>query len=74
MQKPTPEQYAELHKRLMPSMRFLGQLRKRLTHRGFPPADPLYVATDDAFKAMQDLYVCVHYKSVRGGVGKRAGD
>jgi hypothetical protein len=65
-----PSQAAKLSASLRPPLQYLNKLRRRMELSGFPPSDPLYVATSRAFEALQDLLVRAHYLSCAHGVGK----
>lgn len=71
----TPRQARELHGRLSAMLGFLNRLLRRMEQRGFPQADPLYLAAVDARDRLHDLCVKTHLLSCEGGVwdGSRSG-
>jgi hypothetical protein len=69
-----PRTADELRQRIRPSLAFLGRLRQRMEHRGFPPDDELYCSVAKAYLAMQELHVRLHYQSCEHGVGKSAAE
>jgi hypothetical protein len=50
-------------------LRYLARLKRRMTY-GFPPDDPLLVATIDAENALHALSIETHYLSSGDVVGK----
>ena len=50
---------------------YLSRLKRRMEVTGFPPDDPLLLATVKAHRAMQDLLMELHYLSCESGVGRR---
>jgi hypothetical protein len=65
-----PDQAEALGARIRPMLRYLNHLTERMTRRGFPADDPLYVTATKARAAMQDLHMSAHYASCEHGVGR----
>jgi hypothetical protein len=67
-----PRQHLEwLRDRVVPMMRFIGHLRKRLEQRGYHKEHTLYQAVCRAYDALYSLRVTAHYEACDRGVGKR---
>jgi hypothetical protein len=62
------EQVAAMKETVRRKLRLLGRVRERMNHLGFPPCDPLYVATTTAWNAMHALHVELHYMGCTSGV------
>ena len=65
-----PWQARKIRASLQPALGYLSRLQRRMELTGFPPGDPLYLATVKAQKALHDLLVDLHYLSCEGGVGR----
>ena len=68
----TREQVEALLASVRRQLRYLGKLRDRMNQRGFPPNDPLFVATTGAFNAVHALRVELHYLTCPAGTAGRA--
>jgi hypothetical protein len=66
----TREQADALKSRLRPMLRYLVRLKRRMTHRHFPPGDRLLRAVLLAESAIHELNVEVHYLSCGDVVGR----
>ena len=66
----TREQAAALKNKLRPMLNYLGQLKRRMTYRGFLRGDPLLDAVVHAKNAVHALHVQVHYLSCVDVVGR----
>jgi hypothetical protein len=66
-----PWQARKIAALLQPAVGYLTRLQRRMEVTGFPPNDPLYVATVQAQRAMQSLLVDLHYLACESGVGRR---
>lgn len=64
----SPEHARQVADKVRPMLAYVGALRRRLELNGFPPDDPLFVSTQRAFDALQELHVRLHYLSCTGGV------
>src|SRR5262249_7692802 len=69
-----PWQARRIRDALRPALGYLSRLQRRMELTGFPPGDPLYLATVRAQRAMQDLLVELHYLSCQSGVGRARGE
>lgn len=67
----TKDQAKKINAAVQPSLAYLFRLRERMTKTGFPPADPLFQLIENAYDAMQRLFVALHYLSC-DGVGRPA--
>ena len=67
-----PWQARKIAATLQPTVGYLSRLQRRMELTGFPPDDPLYVATVRARRAAQSLLVDLHYLSCESGVGRKA--
>jgi hypothetical protein len=65
-----PWQARKIRKALQPALGYLARLQRRMELTGFPPNDPLYVATVKAQKALERLLIDLHYRSCESGVGR----
>ena len=63
------EQAEQLRRDVGRPLRYLGKPRRRMEVLGFPPSDPLYRATCDAFNSMHAMHIAAHYASCSSGVG-----
>ncbi|MFO0788785.1 MAG: hypothetical protein U0805_04960 [Pirellulales bacterium] len=68
----TREQAERLKATLLPTLRYLDRLKRRMVNRGFPSNDPLLCDVCGAYEAIQGLRVRLHYLSCDGGVGRPA--
>lgn len=57
----TPQQAEELRAKLMPQLNYLGRVRRRMSEVGFVTGDETTQAIDQAFDAMHQLCVRLHY-------------
>lgn len=64
-----PYQARIISEALFPGANYLARLKKRMELRRFPPNDPLYVLTVEAYEAVLRLAHKVHYLSCEGGAG-----
>jgi hypothetical protein len=64
-----PWQARKIRKALVPALGYLTRLQRRMELTGFPPNDPLYVATVKAQTALESLLIDLHYRSCQSGVG-----
>jgi hypothetical protein len=62
----TKRQAAELAAKIQPMAGYLHRLRARMIERGFPPHDPLLLAVNKAYDAVDELFMDVHYRSCNG--------
>jgi hypothetical protein len=70
-QQPTPPLAArKIRKALEPALGYLTRLQRRMELTGFPPNDPLYLATRTAQRALESLLIDLHYRSCESGVGR----
>ena len=65
-----PWQARKMFAALQRATGYLSRLKRRMEVTGFPPDDPLLVATIKAHHAMQDLLMELHYLSCESGVGR----
>ena len=71
----TTAQAEKIRDALIPHVRYLFKLRRRMQAQGFPLTDELFQATDRANDAAQDdLAMALHYLSCRSGVGRSRND
>jgi hypothetical protein len=67
----TSEQIAKVQAVVGRHLRYLNRLSQRMTRRGFPGTDPLFLAAERARVEMQGLFVALHYASCpKGTVGR----
>lgn len=64
----TPEQGRQLHERIAPMLKYIGELKKRLEERHFPVDDRLYRDTLATYNGLRDLFMTTHYLGVGTGV------
>ena len=70
--KLTADQADRMVAGLAPGRRYISKLKARMEQRKFPADDKLYVLTLEAQRALQDLFVELHYLSCQSGVGREA--
>jgi hypothetical protein len=68
-----PWQARKIFAALQRATGYLSRLKRRMEVTGFPPHDPLFLATVKAHRAMQDLLMELHYLSCESGVWRRPG-
>jgi hypothetical protein len=66
-----PWQAERIMERLQPSLAYLNRLKRRMENRGFPPNGRLYRLVSDAQRAVNDLYIDLHYCSCKSGVWRK---
>jgi hypothetical protein len=67
----SPEQILKVRASIRRQLRYLNRLLERMTRRGFPGNDPLYLTALRAQAEVQGLYVALHYASCpKGTVGR----
>jgi hypothetical protein len=66
-----PWQAEKIMERLQPSLAYLNRLQRRMESRGFPLNSRLFRLVTDAQRAVNDLYVELHYCSCESGVGRK---
>lgn len=66
----TLQQARQLQAQIRRELEYLGKLRRRMEVLGFPPSDPLYAATMQAYNAVHELHVRCHYAGCASGVGR----
>ncbi len=66
----TPAQAEKLRSRIDPMTRYVCRLRERLDAAGCPGDDPLRVAVEQVYDAMQALSTELHDCGCRAGVGR----
>jgi hypothetical protein len=62
-------QAKQISQAMFPKINYLFRLRESMEKVGFPPNDKLYLLVCNAYEAMQELSVEVHYLSC-DGVGR----
>jgi len=62
----TKDQAGALATALFPSINYLLRMKKRMYGAGFPPDDPLLVLTENAYDAVQRLYLDLLTRSAFG--------
>ena len=62
----TKDQAKKINAAVQPSLAYLFRLRERMTKTRFPPGDPLFQLVENAYDAMQRLFVALHYLSCDG--------
>jgi hypothetical protein len=66
----TPAQAEQIKAKIRPMLGYLGRLKKRMHKRRFPHDDELYRTVLEAYDAIHQLNVHVHYLSFSSGVGR----
>lgn len=57
-------------RQLLPALKYLGAMQRRMERRGFKPDDKLYRDTCTAYEAMHRLCVELHYLSCPEQTGR----
>jgi hypothetical protein len=65
----TTEQATRMHESLFKLANYLSRTVKRMERVGFPPDDPLMKSARRAYDAVSSLYMDLHYRSCKSGVG-----
>jgi hypothetical protein len=60
-----------LYAALRPALGFLYRLQERMEKRGFPPGDPLFRLTANAYDALHSLCIELHCMECESGVGRK---
>lgn len=63
-----PDAAEAVRKRLCESLRYVGELRDRIQHRGALPNEPLLMELRSAYDALHAACVDLHYLSCTSGV------
>jgi hypothetical protein len=66
----TSEQCQTMQAALRPYVLWLHRVLRRMDARGFPLTDELYTSTSEAYGAMRDLTMALHYAGCQSGVGR----
>jgi hypothetical protein len=67
--KITPAQAEVLKQHTRPMLCYLGAMLTRMHKRRFPPQDELLRSTQNAYNAVHELNVRIHYLSCTSGFG-----
>jgi hypothetical protein len=65
-----PWQADNVRRQLLPSLKYLGAMQRRMERRGFKPDDRLYVQTREAYEALHRLCTELHYLTCGDKTGR----